>query len=87
MHFASISTVILAAIAMLGVAVGGMKWLYSRGAQERAVTDTQKLFARALDENTSSTRELTAELRDFKDRTVTTLHEHEIRLTVLEQAK
>lgn len=87
MNITTISTVVIMTLGLLGAMGAGMRWFYNRGGQERSLADMQKSFAKALDDNTAANRELTAELRDFKDRTVSTLHEHEVRIAVLEQAK
>jgi hypothetical protein len=85
MNAGTISTVVIATLALLGMIGAGMRWLYTRGGQERSLADTQQSFAKALDDNTLANRELTAELRDFKDNTLAKLQNHEVRITVLER--
>ena len=75
----TISGVVIAVVALIGVVAGLVNWFYRRGGQEKS-------FADAIQDNTAANRELTAELRDFKERTVSTLHEHEVRITVLEHS-
>jgi len=87
MSLATVSTVVIVVLPLLGVIAAMFAWFYKRGRQERALEDTQKSFALALNDNTTVIRELTVELRGFKDSTITRLHEHELRITVLEQAK
>jgi hypothetical protein len=85
MDASTVSTVVIAVVALLGVIGGLGRWLYSRGRQEHDVEATQRTMAAALDGAAAATRELTAELRDFKDKTMGKLGEHEVRISVLER--
>ena len=77
MNAATIATVVLAVAAAGGFVAALVGWVYHRGGSDRAT-------AAAMADNTLATRELTDELRDFKDHTISKLHDHDIRLTVLE---
>src|SRR5262245_5818304 len=68
---ASAVVVILAAIAAL------IAWFYHRGGTETSLKE-------AVQENTEATREVTAELKDFKNTTVEKLHDLDKRVTKLE---
>lgn len=69
----TISTVVIAVVALIGVVAAVGNWFYRRGGQEKS-------FADAIQDNTSAHRELTAELRSFKDATVDRLHHHDLRI-------
>jgi type II secretory pathway pseudopilin PulG len=73
----AIATIILAAVALLGITAGAIGWFFKRGGDERAM-------ATALSDNTSATRELTTQFRDFKDSVVEKLHGLDVRVTRLE---
>lgn len=77
MHPAELATVILAVLALAGIVVAAASWFYRRGGQEREL-------AVAIRENTTATSTLSQDLRSFRDSTISTLHQHDIRLTRLE---
>lgn len=79
-NLADLAQVIVAVLAFLGLVVAVVAWFYRRGGQERTMTD-------ALVENTNATKEVTAELRDFKTVTISMLHDLDTRVTVLEAGK
>ena len=78
MDAGTISTVVLAVVGLLGVVGAIFGWVYRRAGSEHVT-------AVAIADNTAATRELTGELRDFKDHTVAALHDHDKRLTILEK--
>lgn len=72
-----IAQIILAVFAIIGAVVAVAAWFYKRGGHERAL-------ANALEDNTKSNREVSAELRDFKGETLAALRDHDWRLKILE---
>ena len=67
----ALATIVLGVLAVGGVAVAVLKLSYRRGGDEREWT-------KSIDANTESNRELVNGLRDFKEFTVTRLHEQAI---------
>lgn len=73
----NIAQIILAVLGALGAIVAIVAWFYRRGGHERLLTE-------AIRENTNSNREVSAELKDFKAETLTTLRDYGWRLKILE---
>ena len=72
-------TLILAAIAAIGLIGAVIAWFFKRGGDERA-------FSVALNDNTDALRELAGEFRKFRDEVIDKLHGLDIRVTRLEVA-
>jgi len=73
----AVATIVLAIVAVLGLGAAALGWFFRRGADEREL-------AVAIRDNTNATSTLSQDLRDFRDYTVSTLHQYDIRLTRLE---
>ena len=74
MNAATISTVVIATLAVLAAFGGGLRWFYNRGGNERALVD-------AVRANTAATSKLTESVSGLQG----TLNEHESRIRVLEE--
>lgn len=61
MTAADISTVVIAAVAVLGIMVAGLGWIFRRGADEREL-------AKAVRDNSQATRDLSSRLDQFMAR-------------------
>ena len=77
MSITDIYVVVMVAAALIGGGYALLRMTYHRGGLESRMT-------KALEDNTVSNHELTAELRDFKEQTVEKLHGLDTRVTVLE---
>lgn len=85
MSAADISTVVIAAVAVLGVVIAGLSWIFRRGADEREL-------AKAVRDNSEATRGLSSRLDAFMARyeerheaLSERVNEHGGRLTVVEE--
>jgi len=78
MDAGTIATVILALLGFLSLLTAIGAFIYRRGSSEEHWTQ-------ALRDNTTSNKELTVELRDFKTQTIDQLHGLDKRVTVLER--
>lgn len=73
MNAATISTVVIAVLALLAATGGTIAWFYKRGGDERTLTD-------AVHANTTATDKLTESMALIGN----TLHDHEYRIKALE---
>lgn len=71
---ATVSTVVIATLAFLGVIIGVIRWFYKRGGDERALVDGLHAATAAVTKLTDSVSSLQG-----------TLNEHESRIRVLEE--
>jgi hypothetical protein len=77
MTAADISTVVLAAAALLGLIVAVGKWFFARGGSEKAIVI-------AMNENTRATGELTTAFHSFRTETLREFRTLDVRVTQLE---
>lgn len=80
MNAGTVATVVLALLGFLSLLAAVGTFIYRRGGSEEHWTQ-------ALKDNTTSNRELTVELRDFKAQTLDQIHGLDKRVTVLERTK
>lgn len=76
-HYETIVTLLVGIIALLSSLVIGIRWIYRQGSASNAQI-------RATNENTSATRDLTANFREFTTATSNTLLDLEKRMVRLE---
>lgn len=77
MSLSNFASVVIAIVAVLGLAVAGFSWFFRRGGTEREMTI-------ALGENTQATRELSTAFHSFRDGVVGELRDFDVRITRLE---
>jgi hypothetical protein len=85
MNLTDVATVVIAAVAVLGLILAGMGWLFKRGADEREL-------AKAVRDNSEATRGLSARLDAFMARyeerheaLAERVNEHGGRLSIVEE--
>ncbi len=72
-----IASIVSCVVVFITAIVGAIAWFYHRGKTENSLKE-------AVQDNTQATREVTAELKDFKNTTVEKLHELDIRVSRME---
>jgi hypothetical protein len=84
---ATISTVIIAFLALIAAIGGGMRWLYRRGRDEQTLSGSIEKQAEATDRNTAATADLAGQvggLRKTLEDHGNRLIEHHYRIKALE---
>ena len=78
MHGINWTNIILCTVAVIGVVMGFIAWIYNRGKDEQQLKD-------AIQDNTKATLAVTEGLKEFKGIIMTELTDIKVRLAVVEK--
>lgn len=86
MTAADISTIVLAAVAVIGVFAAALRWFFYRGAGEKEVTVALQANTAAQHANAEATDKLTGAFYEFRDSALGEFRQFDNRITRLEAA-